>query len=361
MAEDDDESQKTEEPTPKKLQDALEKGEVAQSQELKTWFLLGTAALLVASTSDYVALHIAMPFRAYLGKLNAYDIDQSGLFLPLIGILREVLLVLLIPFFAFMVSGVVSNRIQHKGVFSLEKVKPSLKKISPMAGAKRMFSMQKGVEFFKISAKLVTVAIVIALIVYPERGRLDTVMLLPMSDALHLIKTICIQLLMGVFMVMTVISGLDYAYQKYQFIKKLRMTKQEVKDEHKQTEGDPKVKGRLRSIRMERARQRMMASVPNADVVITNPTHYAVALEYKHGEMDVPKLVAKGVDGIAFKIREIAEEHNVQIVENPPLARALHASVEIDEEIPPDQYKAVAGVISYVMKLRRAGLGNAAG
>ncbi len=148
------------------------------------------------------------------------------------------------------------------------------------------------------------------------------------------------------------LAGADYAWQRFQYMKKLRMTKQEVKEEHKQSEGDPAVKARIRGLRLQRARQRMMASVPKADVVVTNPTHFACALKYDPETMNAPVLVAKAADLIAFRIRELAEQHDVMIVENPPLARALFAAVDIDREVPPEHYKAVAEVISYVFRLK---------
>ena len=161
-----------------------------------------------------------------------------------------------------------------------------------------------------------------------------------------------IVLIFATVAVMTAIAALDYLYQRHAFIKQMKMTKQEVKDEHKQSEGDPIIKSRIRRLRLERARQRMMAAVPRADVVITNPTHYAVALEYKMEEMPSPKLIAKGIDELAQRIREVAEENDIPVVENPPLARALYSAVDLDEEIPPEHYKAVAEVIGYVMRLK---------
>ena len=157
-----------------------------------------------------------------------------------------------------------------------------------------------------------------------------------------------------VVLVMVALATADYVYQRWSHKEKLKMTKQEVKDEHKEQEGDPKVKGRIRGLRLERHRQRMMAAIPKASVIITNPTHYAITLQYDMDAMAAPKVVAKGVDYLAKRIRQIAETHEIPIVENPPLARALHATVEIDEPIPAEHYKAVAEVISYVMKLRRA-------
>ena len=167
-----------------------------------------------------------------------------------------------------------------------------------------------------------------------------------------IILNIAILISAGTIAVMTAIAALDFMFQKYQFTKQMRMSKQEVKDEHKQSEGDPQVKARIRALRQQRARERMMAAVPEADVVITNPTHYAVALKYDMEEMPAPKLIAKGIDTLAFRIREVAEEHDIPIVENPPLARALHASVELDEEIPPEHFVAVAEVIGYVMRMK---------
>jgi len=202
----------------------------------------------------------------------------------------------------------------------------------------------------------VAVSGTIFLIAYPERGRLDTVMTLPPIEIILLIKMLAIKLLIGVLIILIIIAAVDYSYQQYSFHKRMKMSLQEVKDERKNSDGDPKIKAKLRQIRMDRHAQRMMANMPRADVVITNPTHYAVAIEYKHESMEVPVLLAKGVDEVAARIREAAAEYDIPIIENPPLARALHASVEIDEEIPPDHYKAVAEVISYILKMRRAGI-----
>jgi len=354
MAEQDD-SQKTEEPTPKRLREAEEKGDVAQSQEVKTFFMLFIAAIVIGAGGGFMGTSVTNVLFVHMSTLHLMDTDQVGALESLMPVVWRIFLVLLVPFGALVFAAIASKMLQHKTTITFEKIKPSFKKLSPVSNAKKWAPDKLGVEAFKISAKLIAVAAVIFIIVYPERGRMDTLMLLPVIDVVALIHTMVIKLLIGVLIVMAIVAAIDFSYQSYQHIKKLRMTKQEVKDEHKQTDGDPKVKGRLRQIRMERSRQRMMAAVPDADVVITNPTHYAVALEYKHGQMDVPRVVAKGVEGVALKIREVATEHNVPIVENPPLARALYATVEIDEEVPPDHYKAVAEVISYILKLKRAG------
>jgi len=186
----------------------------------------------------------------------------------------------------------------------------------------------------------------------PVLKDISLIPLIDLSLSLERIHTIAILLAVGTVGVMTLIAAADFAFQKHTFTKQMRMSKQELKDEYKQAEGDPQIKARIRKVRMERAQQRMMAQVPDADVVVTNPTHYSVALLYKMDEMPAPKVVAKGVDHLAMRIREVAQAHDVPLVENPPLARALYASVELDEEIPPEHFKAVAEVIGFVMRKR---------
>ena len=217
---------------------------------------------------------------------------------------------------------------------------------------KNKVNLKAMVEFVKGLFKLGLVSIVTFAIAIPL---LDDILVIPYIDlilSLQRIHELVILLAIGTLIVLTVIAVLDYIYQKYAFMQQMKMTKQEVRDEHKQSEGDPQVKARIRQLRTERARQRMMEAVPEADVVITNPTHYAVALKYKMEDMQAPRLVAKGVDHLAFRIRDVATEHDIPIVENPPLARTLYAAVELDEEIPTEHYQAVAEVIGYVMRLR---------
>jgi flagellar biosynthetic protein FlhB len=186
-----------------------------------------------------------------------------------------------------------------------------------------------------------------------EFDHLERFVFLDEFQLLQQILALTLKLMAGILAMLALIAGLDFLYQKFANLRELRMSREEIREEHKQAEGDPIVKGRLRQLRMERTRRRMMAAVPKADVVITNPTHYAVALQYEQGTMEAPKLVAKGTDLVAHRIRDLATEHNVPIVENPPVARALYAAVDIDREIPPEHYKAVAEIIGYVMKLRK--------
>jgi len=242
--------------------------------------------------------------------------------------------------------------VQNKPVITFEKMQPKLEKVSPLKGLKRMFSIQTVVEFAKNLLKLLIVAAVVIFLVWPERARLEQITTYEMAGVVRLLGALISRMLIGVVSILAVIAGADVLFQRFQHHKKQRMTKQEVKDEHKQTEGDPAVKARLRQIRMDRARKRMMAAVPDADVVITNPTHFAVALKYKAEVMEAPKVVAKGLDKMAQRIRELADENDVPIVENPPLARALYATVDVDDQIPPEHYKAVAEIIGYILRLR---------
>lgn len=211
------------------------------------------------------------------------------------------------------------------------------------------------VEFIKGILKLIIVGGIAYILLAPEFDRLEALLQMDVIDLLREIQVLIIRMMIGVVSIMAVIAALDYAYQRYEHLKQMRMSRQEVRDEYKQSEGDPQVKARLRQIRTERARTRMMAAVPQADVVVTNPTHFAVALQYDSESMAAPTVVAKGADDVAFRIRDIANDNDVPIVENPPLARALFAGVDIDQQIPEEHYKAVAQLISYVYGLKGRG------
>ena len=345
-----DESQKTEEPTAKRLEDAHKKGDVPKSQEISNWFILaaGTAALvfMVDGTTARVT-DAVMPFieSPHMIPTDGHHIVEASRLLIL-----DLVVALLFPLGLFVIAAIAGNMIQHPPIFTTEKMQPKLEKISPISGFKRIFGTMALVNFAKGLAKLTIVGLIATVIVASEQELLMNILRFELNDTMDAILGLAIRMMGGILAVLAVIAILDFAYQQFDFTKRQRMTKQEVKDEHKQMEGDPMVKARLRQIRMERSRQRMMAEVPEASVVITNPTHYAVALKYESGTMHAPLVVAKGVDAVALRIREMAGEHDVPIVENPPLARSLHASVELGEEIDPDHYKAVAAVISYVMQ-----------
>ncbi len=355
MADKPEEHEKTEEPSEKKLEDAHKKGDVAKSQEVNSWFIMVGATIVLMIFAKDMASTLARSLKVILSQ--AHDIPITGEALvanfQTLGIV--ILGALTAPFIIFAVAGLAGNLVQHRPLFSFEPITPKLSKISPLAGFKRLFSKTSLVNFTKSLSKLVLVSSVIVVIVWPNRDKLDTIVGLDPAKLMDLIHSIASQIMIGVVAILSIIAAIDFAWQKHTWWEKQRMTIKEVRDEHKQMEGDPQVRAKLRQIRVERGRKRMMQNVPRAAVVITNPTHYSIALEYEKG-MDAPVCVAKGVDSIAFKIRQVAEENGIPIVENPPLARTLHATVEVDEAIPEEHYKAVAEIIGYIMGLRgRAG------
>ena len=241
---------------------------------------------------------------------------------------------------------------QHRLVWSGEQLKPRLNKISPGAGAKRIFGKQAAANFLKGLFKLVALGAVMTAILWPERHRLEAMVRFDPAALLGVTSSLTIHLLGTVVAALAIIAIGDYLFQYRTWYERQKMSLQEIKEEFKQSEGDPHIKGRMRQLRAARMKKRMMAAVPKASVIITNPTHYSVALQYERG-MAAPVCLAKGADNIAFKIREVAGQHNIPIVENVPLARALYATVEIDEEVPVEHYHAVAEIIGYVMGLKR--------
>ncbi len=353
MAEESDSTDKTEDPTQKRLDDALKRGDVVKSQEVNTWFIFAGATLVMMAFSTGMGKDLTATMRGIIA--NAHDIRMDGPSLPLlfqkIGI--ELIAAIAIPFLLLILAALCGNLIQHQLVWSFETLSPKLSKISPLAGLKRLFSAQALANFIKGLIKLVLIGAVLGALMWPERHRLEGLIRSDLSVMLALVRSLALKLMGAVVAIMAIVAAADYLFQYRQWFERQKMSLRELKDEFKHTEGNPVIKGKMKQVRQIRQRRRMMASVPKASVVITNPTHYAIALQYERG-MEAPICVAKGVDAVALKIREVAGEHGVPVVENPPLARAVHATVEIDEAVPPEHYKAVAEVIGYVMKLRRA-------
>ncbi|WP_135079364.1 flagellar biosynthesis protein FlhB [Terasakiella sp. SH-1] len=351
MAEEDDAS-KTEEPTDKKLSKAREEGQVTQSQEIKSWATFFSAALFVLFLGPYFAQSVVEPIIFYWADGYQIRLDQNSIVVLFEQLVQDMGIRVLPLLFAFLITAMVSGVFQTGLIWAPKKLQPKLSNISVKKGIKKIASAKSLMEMVKTIFKMTLVGAAAFLVVLPVYTNVEILPSYDMFQILEVMYDVSIYLLITVTALMTVIAAIDYSYQRYSFMKQMRMTKQEVKDEHKQSEGDPQIKAKIRQLRMERARQRMMTAVPTADVVVTNPTHYACALEYKQEMMTAPRLVAKGMDNLAFRIREIAEENEVPIVENPPLARALYASVEIDQEIPAEHYAAVAEVIGYVMRLK---------
>jgi len=351
---DEDDSEKTEDPTQKRLDEAIKRGDVVKSQEVNTWFVIAASALVLLGFSGSMSNQMQTMFRGLLGNAHRVPADGGGLtrLFERIGI--ETLAAMAVPFLILVLAAIAGNMIQHRLVWSTESLTPKFSKISPMGGAKRMFSKQALANFLKGLIKLIVVGAVLTALMWPERDRLeglvetDPIVLLPFT------KHLSLQLIGAVVAILAIIAGADYLFQYQQWFKRQKMSVREIKDEFRDSEGDPKIKAKIRQLRQNRVRKRMMAEVPKATVVVTNPTHFAVALKYENG-MNAPLCVAKGADLIALKIREVAKEHDVPVIENPPLARALHATVEVDQEVPAEHYKAVAEVIGYVMRLNRRG------
>jgi len=359
MSEEDD-SQKTEDPTSKKLSQAREKGNVAQSAEIKSWLILLAGMAALVSLGPFMANNIRRTVLPFIERPDALTVDFNLMPVLLEGMAKEIGLIMFPILLLMVVVAIVSNVAQFGFLFSPEKIQPDIAKVSPLKGLKKMFSAKSLMEFLKGILKLLAVGFVSFSMALPMLHDITLIPSMSLDLSLERINDIALLLMVGTVAVMTVISLMDFAFQKYTHSKDMRMSKQEVKDENKQSEGDPMIKARIRKIRMERAQQRMMAAVPDADVVITNPTHYSIALEYKMDDMRAPKLVAKGVDHLAMRIREVAKAHDIPLVENAPLARALYASVELDEEIPAEHFKAVAEVIGFIMR-QRGDLGPATG
>ncbi len=353
MAENENGAEKSEEPTAKRKQDARKKGQIARSRELNTLaiMLAGTAGLLI--------------FGAALGQ-KVLEVMQHNFNLPREALYNERYMALhliaaaknagegLAPLFLLLLVASIVGPIALGGwLFTLESLAPKFSRLNPLAGLKRMFSLKSLVELLKALGKFVIVLTVAVFVLNNAKNELFTIANEPLEMAiLHALQTIgwsALWLACGLIL----IAAIDVPFQLWDSKQKLKMTKQEVKDEHKDSEGKPEVKGRIRRLQMEMAQRRMMEKVPEADVVITNPTHFSVALKYEEQGNGAPVVVAKGSDHLAFKIREVATEHSVVLLESPALARAVYYSTELDEEIPAGLYMAVAQVLAYVYQLRQ--------
>ncbi len=353
MAEDTDKDSKTEEPTEKRLADAREKGQVITSKEVGTSLLFIAATLLFYFQGEILWNSLQLKMRFFFSGAISDDMTPMGVSMLLDSIIIE-FLTDLGPFFAiFVIFAIFSGIIQHGFLLSFESIKPKFSKINPIAGFKRLFSMRSLVELVKSVTKMSVISFVVY---WALKDSADRNLSLAATSIENVVDSMAMDVMEVMILVTLAFIGmalLDYLYQKYEHTEGLKMTKQEIKDEQKQMEGDPLIKGRIRQIQREMAQRRMMEEVPKADVVITNPTHYAVALQYKQGEMHAPKLVAKGMGRVALRIREIAQEHDVAIVRNPPLSRTIFRDVELDQIIPPDLFKAVAQILAYVFSLKQ--------
>jgi flagellar biosynthetic protein FlhB len=351
MAEERDDAQRSEEPTGRRLDEARSKGDVVKSPEVSSFIVLAAGAVALMIFSRMAARTFAQHYLVYLERPAEFSLD-AGSALLIFKQAAQGLFVLVAPAIGLtMVAGVGVQLMQQGFIFSGERLRPDFSRLSLRAGLKRLLGLDGIINLIKGIIKILLVGAAAFAVIWPERSRLATALDLEPAGVAALALSLIDRVLQAMLVIFAVIAALDYFYQRQRFLSRHRMTRQELKDEVKQSEGDPQIKARIRQIRLERSKKRMMAAIPEASVVITNPTHYAVALKYESGKMAAPVCVAKGVDHMALSIRKVAQEHEIPVVENPPLARALYAAIEIDDEIPAEHYKAVAQIIGYVLKL----------
>jgi len=351
VAEDQDDGQKTEEPSQRRLDEAHSKGQVASSRELNHALMLGAGALLVGILAPRVAGDLARALRRLLEHPQALRLTAAELDRVLMALLADVGGALLLVALVLIGAALAGGLIQNGPIFSAAPLAPKLERLSPLAGTRRLFSLRSLIEFGKGVVKITLVGAAGVALLWPAAARIATAAELEPGALLGLLRELALRLLGGIALLVGLIALVDVLYQRFEHRKQLRMSRRDLQDEFKQTEGDPFIKARLRNLRMERARRRMMAEVPKATVVVTNPTHVAVALRYER-TMAAPTVVAKGLGSLAERIRSVARAHAVPVLQDPPLARALHAGVELGAEVPPAHYRAVAEVIGYVLRLR---------
>lgn len=348
---------KTEKPSEKKIRDAIKKGNVAQSREVSTFTGLIALAVLIGGIMPGSIIDISDALIPFID--NPHDIPTSN-FGDALALAWWLARVIGIGFGAFIIAtmslGIIGAVAQGKIVVSSERIQPKFNKISPLAGIKRLVSLNNLVEFIKGVAKIAMLAIITIIILLPHFKSADRMVGLPMQTVMPAAMGLALKLLGGMIMFAAVLAVFDRFYKRYEWQKKLMMSKQDVKEEMKQSDGDPHVKAKRRDKARMMTKQRMMSKVPTASFIVTNPTHYAVALRYVPGETDVPVCVAKGIDNIALKIKDIASTKDIPVIENPPLARALHATCELEKAIKEEHFEAVAQVVNFVMSLNgRAG------
>ena len=349
MAEENDGASKTEDASPRKLEEARKKGDVVKTPEVASLMTLAAAWGVVALAGGWLMRNLAMQLTPFIEHPDSIDVHGAAgqeVLRQAAGAAAPSLLAVLL---SASLAGVVGNLMQQGFLWTTEKLKPDASKLSPAAGLKRIFGVDGLMAFLKSIIKISIVGLVAWWVLKPRFGDLTNLAELDPSAMLPIAGEAIKALFLAVLVFMAVTGGADWLWQRYRFMERMKMSKEELKDEHKSTEGDPHIKAKLRQKRMEAGRRRMMQAVPKATVVIMNPTHYAVALLYDADATAAPKCVAKGLDAVALKIRAVAEEAGVPVIEDPPLARALYAAVDLDEMIPQGHYAAVAKIIGFIM------------
>jgi flagellar biosynthetic protein FlhB len=349
MAENQDAASKTEEPTPRRLQQAREKGEVAKTPDLAPLAALAATAAVLALAGGWLARDMTYALLPFIQHPDDFQLAKGGGLDVAYDAIMAMALPLALILFTAALAGAAGNLIQHGFMWSPDRLAPKMEKVSPLAGFKRIFGIDGLVQFLKSLLKVTLTGLVAWWVLQPHAAQLQNLPALGPAAILPYSADLMRRLMFGVLALMLVITGADWFWQRYRFMQRMKMTKEELKEDFKQSEGDPHIKARQRQLRIEKSRRRMMQAVPEATVVIMNPTHYAVALKYEAEGGGAPQCVAKGVDALALRIRDIAKEAGVPVIEDPPLARALYAAVDVDQFIPVKHYEAVAKVIGFLM------------
>lgn len=345
--------EKTEKATPKKRQDVRKKGQVVKSQDVNTAFMFFLIFLVLFVTGGFLKSSFSQLIEKSFTDYIHLSVTKDSFFTVMTEIGLQITLVLAPIMIAAFIAGFVANLMQFGFLFTTEPLKFKLERIDPIKGAKRIFSLRAIVELFKSIFKISIIGAVTFTILWINKDEIFMLASKPLDGAIAFFSTMTIQMGLAASLALGIIAVFDYAYQKYDFEKQNRMSKQDLKDEHKSIEGDPLIKSKIKERQRMMAMQRMMSEVPNADVIITNPTHYAVAIKYDEEKADAPYIVAKGVDSVALKIREIAAANKVMTVENRPLARALYSKLEIGDMIGEEFFQAVAEILAYVYRVQK--------
>ena len=347
-----DDAEKTEEPTDKKIEDARKEGNVPKSQDASGVVTLFVAILALLMLFPFMAKHMVLLFKYYF-SLVGMPLDKASMLDIAIVTIKEFLLIVMPLAIAVAVAGVIAAVSQFGFLFTTDAIAPKFNKLNPISGMKNLFSLKKLIEGVKITFKSFTTLGIGFIFFFYFITELPTVALFSLGDQMDWLKDKMIIIALVMLLIIFIYAIIDIIIVRKQYFDGLKMSKQEIKDEMKNMEGDPLIKSKIKQKQMEISRKRMMAEVPNADVVITNPTHYAVAIKYDEGTSSAPIVVAKGMDNMAQQIKKIARENSVHIVQNPPLARSLYKEVEVEKAIPETLFAAVAEVLAYVYKMNR--------
>ena len=347
-----DDAEKTEEPTPKKIEDARNEGNVPKSQDTSGVVTLFVAILTFLMIFPYMSSHVLSVAKYYFSLLGT-PLDKAMMIDIAIVTIKEFLLIIMPLAIAVAIAGVIAALGQFGFLFTTKAIVPDFKKVDPIKGTKNLFSLKKIIEGVKVTFKSFTTLGVGFIFFFLFIVELPTVALFGLADQLIWLKDKALVIAFVMLLIIFIFAIIDIIIVRKQYFDGLKMSKQEIKDEMKNMDGDPMIKAKIRQIQMQASRKRMMAEVPNADVVITNPTHYAVAIKYDDEKSHAPIVVAKGMDNIAMQIKKVARENGVHVVQNPPLARSLYSQVDLDKPIPSELFAAVAEVLAYVYKMNK--------